>query len=105
MFKGRTKTRRASVKIQRHMFHGVSIETGEDFECSAVQAHRNIRFLSEDALPLPLDDCSDLRQCRCTYHHFDDRRTAPRRESDMGMPVRDPSVNQRAGVGRRITDN
>ncbi len=105
MFKGRTKTRRVPVRIQRHMFHGVSIEPGEDCECSAVQAHRNVRFLSEDALRLPLDDCSDPGRCRCTYQHFDDRRTALRRESDMGMPVRDPPVDQRAGVGRRITDN
>jgi hypothetical protein len=104
MFKGRTKRRRGPVKVRSHIFHGVSIEPGEACECSAVQAHRNVRVLSEDALPLPLDDCSDPGQCRCTYQHYDDRRTRPRRDSDMGMPVRDAPVNQRAGVGRRITD-
>jgi hypothetical protein len=82
----------------------VAIEVGEDCECSAAQSHANERFLSEDAPRLPLDECNDPGRCRCTYHHFDDRRTALRRESDMGMPVRDPPVNQRGGVGRRITD-
>lgn len=105
MFKGRTKARRGPIRRRSHMFHGVAIELGESCECSAAQAHLNERFLSEDAPRLPLDDCNDPSQCRCTYHHFDDRRTALRRESDMGMPVRDQPVNQRAGVGRRITDD
>lgn len=103
MFK-RTNARRGPDRGRSHMFHGVAIQPGGDFECSGVQVYQNERFLSVDAPQLPLDDCSDPGQCRCTYHHYDDRRTALRRDSDMGLPVRDPPVNQRAGLGRRITD-
>lgn len=110
MFKGRTRRRRGPIggraKTTRnsHMFHGVAVVPQEDCECAAAQACVGERFLSDDAPPLPLSGCDNPGGCRCKYQHFDDRRTQPRRETDIGLPGREPPNNQRAGVGRRITD-
>jgi hypothetical protein len=69
-----------------------------------VQRLAGCRFLSEDAPRLPLDECQCVEHCHCVYRHFSDRRTAVRRDADMGLPHRQVPGDQRAGVGRRITD-
>ena len=86
------------------MFHGVSIRAGEGCACDAVISIENVRFLSDDAPMLPLNECSDPARCRCTYVHYDDRRTEPRRETDIGLPARRIENDRRVGQGRRITD-
>lgn len=84
-------------------FHAVSIKSESD-ACAAVEALEGQRFLSRDALMLPLPDC-DSPNCRCTYEHHDDRRVGPRRDSEVGLPsVGPPGDDQRIRRGRRATD-
>jgi len=53
---------------------------------------------------LPLSDCTNPAGCRCKYQHYDDRRTEARRESDVGLPMKNHPGDARNGVGRRVTD-
>lgn len=86
-----------------NLFHGIAVEPGE-LACEAVQRMAGHRFLSDEAPKLPLDKCECIQDCRCVYRHYADRRTQVRRDADMGLPRRDVPRDQRAGVGRRITD-
>jgi len=91
-----------------NLFHGVSIHSGSDCACTAVNTVSGVRYLSADAPMLPLDRCNTPGSCRCTYKHYQDRRSGSRRDSDIGLPVNRMSLNaqeeQRLGIGRRITD-
>jgi len=86
------------------LFHGIEVMACDD-ACEAAQAIAGHRYLSDEAPRLPLEACTKLRGCQCVYRHYRDRRTDVRRESDVGLPVRDvpQELRVRAG-GRRITD-
>ena len=92
------------IRTARKLFHGVSIHTGGLDACAASHALENRRFLPDEAPMLPLSDCSNPSGCRCKYQHYDDRRTEARRESDIGLPMKDHPNDARQGVGRRVTD-
>ena len=92
------------IRTAQKIFHGVSIHPDELSACDAAQALKGVRFLADDAPMLPLSDCSNPAGCRCKYQHYDDRRTEPRRESDVGLPMKDHPNDARDGVGRRVTD-
>ncbi len=94
----------ARATTARRLFHGVAIVPGRDHSCEAVNALANIRYLADDAPMLPVAGCSNRADCRCRYQHFDDRRTEARRESDVGLPVKDYPNDARSGFGRRVTD-
>lgn len=83
-------------------FHAVSIKPGRT-SCEAVNAVEDVRFLSNEAPQLPLPDCTNP-DCRCTYQHYDDRRTGPRRDADVGLPGEAPAQERRKQRGRRSTD-
>ena len=95
---------RTSIRTARKLFHGVSIHPNEQNACEAARKLENIRFLADDAPMLPLGDCSNPAACRCKYQHYDDRRTDARRESDIGLPMKNHPNEARMGVGRRVTD-
>ena len=95
---------RTPIRTARKLFHGVSIHPDELNACDAARDLENVRFLADDAPMLPLRDCSNPAGCRCKYQHYDDRRTEARRESDVGMPMKDHPNDARSGVGRRVTD-
>jgi hypothetical protein len=97
-------TTRPPVAAVRHLFHGIEIRSRDEFQCAAVKALAGQRFLSDDAPRLPLDDCSEPGRCGCVYKHFKDRRTAMRRESDIGLPSRPRELDRRVHAPRRITD-
>ena len=65
-------------------FHAVSIKFKSD-GCAAIKALDGQRFLSREAVLPPVSDC-DNPNCRCTFHHHDDRRAVSRRDSDDGLP-------------------
>ena len=92
------------IRTERKLFHGVSILSDEQSACEAASNLENVRFLADDAPMLPLADCSNPAGCRCKYQHYDDRRTEARRESDVGLPMKDHPNDGRTGVGRRVTD-
>ena len=92
------------IRTARKLFHGVSIRADELSACDAARNLENVRFLADDAPMLPLNDCSNPADCRCKYQHYDDRRTEARRESDVGLPMKDHPNDARNGVGRRVTD-
>ncbi len=92
------------IRTARKLFHGVSIHPDEASACDAARALENVRFLADDAPMLPLSDCSNPAGCRCKDRHYDDRRTEARRESDVGLPMKDHPNDARSGVGRRVTD-
>ena len=83
-------------------FHAVAIKPGRN-PCAAVSAVDGVRFLSKEAPMLPLPDCTNP-DCRCTYQHFDDRRTGPRRDSEVGLPSKPPEEERRVKRGRRHDD-
>lgn len=99
-----TTSTRPPVAAVKHLFHGIEIRPCEEFECAAVKALGEQRFLSDEAPRLPLDDCSEPARCGCVYRHFNDRRTAMRRESDIGLPSRPYDLDRRVHAPRRITD-
>ena len=85
-------------------YHAVSIRLRESSACDAVRALAGDRFLPSEAPLLPVDGC-DAAICKCTYRHHDDRRDAPRRDSDVGLPARAPAHgDQRLNPGRREAD-
>ncbi len=92
MIKKGSKTRRAPLGTGQSLFHSVSIQPREGFACAEVQARQGVLYLSDDAPLIPIEGCEHPIDCRCTFVHFDDRRTESRRESE------------RVGGGRRITD-
>lgn len=93
-----------TARATRQIFHGVAIEPGPAERCQAVLDLVNVRYLADEAPMLPLNECSNPGGCNCTYQHFDDRRTQSRRESDVGLPVKDRADDFRSGCGRRVTD-
>ena len=98
---GRQPTRTSTA---RRIFHGVAIIPGRDIHCEAVEALANVRYLADEAPMLPVAGCDCRPDCRCRYQHFDDRRTEARRESDVGLPMKDHPNDARSGYGRRVTD-
>jgi hypothetical protein len=104
MFKKAAKKSRPYVKSVTQLFHGIEVVPGAE-ACQAARAILGHRYLSDEAPRLPLESCSKPRVCRCVYRHYRDRRTDIRRESDVGLPVRDVPQEQRLRAGgRRITD-
>jgi hypothetical protein len=95
---------RPPVAAVRHLFHGIAVRPCDEFQCDAVKALGEQRFLSDDAPRLPLEDCSQPGRCGCVYKHFNDRRTTLRRESDVGLPNRPYELDRRVHAPRRITD-
>jgi len=103
--RGKSSYSQSPIRTARKLFHGVSIRPGESGACEAAQNLENRRFLADEAPMLPLADCSNPTDCRCKYQHFDDRRTDARRESDIGLPMKDHPNDARTGAGRRVTDD
>jgi hypothetical protein len=86
-------------------FHAVSIEPGRHC-CQEARALQGHRFLSREAPPLPLKNCSSAT-CDCHYQHHEDRRKGPRRARDMGVAMdgwRETDQRVQKGRGRRKTD-
>lgn len=98
------------VRTARHHFisnpwHAVSVVPSEG-ACAKARGLSRVRFLSNDAPPLPLESC-DARTCRCHYRHHEDRRRLRRRASDgvsMGNGIRSrwSGLERRLGTERRI---
>src|SRR5258706_8214907 len=94
------------IQTVRQEWHAVSI-VGKPGHCQAAEALRRKRFLSAEAPPLPLAECSSPGGCKCTYVHHSDRRVSVRRAADRGMPSLRVPVDKRdrqRGYGRREED-
>lgn len=85
-------------------YHAVSVLPGTD-ACAAAYRFSGQRFLSTQAPRLPLPSC-DTTTCGCRFKHHKDRRSGPRRNSDIGMVMAGFSGNneRRQSRGRRATD-
>ncbi|MGB7739462.1 MAG: hypothetical protein WBM03_10130, partial [Steroidobacteraceae bacterium] len=86
-------------------FHAVSIQPGIRC-CHQARALQGQRFLSREAPPLPLKNCT-CDSCTCLYQHHDDRRAGARRARDIGVAIDGwTEVDRRSqlGRGRRKTD-
>ncbi|MDX1516732.1 MAG: hypothetical protein R3288_07825 [Woeseiaceae bacterium] len=66
--------------------------------CQAAETIAGQRYLSDEVPRLPLDHC-DSEICACSYQLFDDRRTDPRRASDVGYDI---ASEVRTGENRRV---
>jgi hypothetical protein len=64
-------------------YHAVSVLPGTG-ACAAAYRFSGQRFLSKQAPRLPLPSC-DCSNCGCRFKHHRDRRSGPRRNSDVGM--------------------
>ncbi|MDY6946346.1 MAG: hypothetical protein SXG53_11550 [Pseudomonadota bacterium] len=88
---------------QANPYHAVSVLPGTD-ACQAAYRFSGQRFLSRQAPRLPLPSC-DAKTCTCRFKHHKDRRSGPRRNSDVGMVTAAFSGNERrVARGRRATD-
>ncbi len=92
----------------RLKYHCVAVIGGVR-ACAAAKALKDQRLLSADAPPrLPLATCDMPGDCRCTYRHFDDRRSGPRRADERGTrptPWTSNTDRRRKGpAGRRDSD-
>ena len=79
----------------------------QETSCAAATLCRTLRHLAKDAPRLPLPACDRAHSCKCTYRHFDDRRTGKRRSADAGSGVGGmpkPKSERRIARGRRSTD-
>ena len=70
-------------KASASAYRGVQVMPGAAGCCSAAESMAGNRFLADEVPRLPLEDC-DRASCNCSYKLFDDRRTEPRRASDVG---------------------
>src|SRR5262245_25048804 len=85
-------------------WHGVTIVL-QTSSCAAAALCRNTRFLSKEAPRLPLKECDHPDSCKCTYRHFEDRRTGPRRGAELGVSgSAGPDGERRKARGRRAQD-
>ena len=92
-------------KKMTQTFHAVTIQPGRNC-CHEARALQGQRFLSREAPPLPLKNCSS-GNCECHYQHYDDRRAASRRARDMGVAVdgwTETDLRAQKGRGRRKVD-
>jgi hypothetical protein len=93
-------TRRERSATRANKYHAVSIEPCAD-ACDAVDALGGKRFLSAEAMPLPLSTC-DAVQCKCTYkHHTDRRKGEDRRHASVAMEHIYSRREHRKGIDRR----
>jgi hypothetical protein len=72
--------------------------------CAAAALCRNTRYLSDEAPRLPLPSCSRPDDCPCKFRHLEDRRSAARRDSDVGGGSDKPKTEKRKNRGRRTRD-
>lgn len=88
-------------------WHAVSV-VGQAGACRATEGLRDKRFLSDEAPPLPLPECSSPWRCKCIYRHYPDRRAVLRRETDRGRFPRPRFGEERRqgpqAQGRRADD-
>jgi hypothetical protein len=87
----------------RNPWHAVSVVRGHD-ACPVAGRFAGKRFLSADAPQLPLPNCFWPARCDCTYRHYEDRRTGPRRADERGAPVAYVQQNRRLKRSRRAGD-
>ncbi len=101
----RPETKPAPATRRAEPWHSVSI-VSRIATCDAALQCRGKRYLSREALRLPLPECDRSETCRCVYRHHADRRAGPRRASETGgPPARDaPVQNLRQKRGRRMID-
>jgi len=94
-------------------WHAVGVTSHGKPCCQASLAARKVRFLSQEAPPLPLSGCTQPKNCFCKYKHFPDRRVGPRRVTDsdlfknaLSRPIlaRLTHADRRRSGGRRATD-
>ena len=87
-------------------YHAVEIR-GTIYACPASKYARGQRYLSTEAPRLPLDKCDRPDRGQCGYHHHEDRRGGPRRDTDVGLPKQLDSnqIEQRRGKDRRVEYN
>ena len=102
LFKAK-KQRSKPAGAPTNAFHAVSVIPGDN-ACAAAYRFSGQRFLSRQAPRLPLPTC-DAAHCECRFKHHKDRRSSPRRSSDMGMMAGAyPGTERRRSRGRRATD-
>jgi len=103
----RSKTTVDQGEAPKHPFRGVEVILNKNGCCEVAKAIAGQRFLTAEAPILPLSGC-DVPECRCTYLHFDDRRTDYRRASDLSFDMagqlRDDDRRSSTSSGRRHDD-
>src|SRR5579862_3975309 len=79
----------SSKPVKKQAWHAVSIVRGRQ-ACGAVAELSGRKWLSAEAPQLPIKGC-DAKQCDCRYRHYDDRRSADRRETNglVSAPPKD----------------
>ena len=100
-------------------WHAVAVKPGAR-ACQACVGLGERRFLSREAPPTPLAECTQPDRCRCVYVHFPDRRIRARRAAegatDDAIPdhrlakagasrAAEPPGERRRTPGRRATDH
>ncbi len=83
-------------------YHAVSIRYGPG-ACEAAKQLAGKSFLSKEAPPLPLPECTALN-CHCQYAHHKDRREEEERRSGLRSPFAMEGGDRRLGRGRRWSD-
>jgi len=73
-----------------------------DAACDTARSLTNVRLLSVDVPPLPLNTCDRPETCKCKYRHFDDRRRVFPRRVQHATAYR--GVERRVQRGRRDHD-
>jgi hypothetical protein len=76
-------------------FHAVAIKYSEN-ACDAAKAMTGQRFLAKEAPELPLKKC-DFDDCRCTFAHYQDRRS----KSDRRTPFAHQGKTETTGTFER----
>ncbi|MBK6508977.1 MAG: hypothetical protein IPG64_04495 [Haliea sp.] len=90
-----------------HPFHAVSVGPVPG-SCTVALSVRSLRFLSDEAPSLPLENCT-AAQCKCRYMHYPDRRSGTRDRRLGPVEESDESEfwglrNRRSFLGRRLSE-
>jgi len=95
---------RARKRKSHSEWHAVTIVACKE-SCDPARAQTGKRYLSSEALRLPLVGC-DAERCDCRYRHFDDRRGGPRRQEELsGAAPKSINQDRRLRRGRRADDS
>ena len=82
-------------------YHCVAIKY-RDGACQSVKKLEGMRFLAKEAPQFPLPNC-EVRPCRCSYAHFNDRRVSERRTPyHSAMLAPHMQQDRRSAGGRRL---
>ncbi len=91
-----------SASVNRPSYAAVKIKPIKHHSCQAAYDASYRTFLASEAPTLPLRDCGNPNNCRCSYMHYDDRRHSYRRSPSLSISDYEYGQDKERRVGSRL---